>query len=109
MELEKCFEILDLQPGAGMEEIKAAYRDAVSVWHPDRFSHNLRLRKKAERKIKEINEAYETLMSRISADYDPSLNERRDLPQSHVEAIAEVSTRVILHACHYLIKRWKGS
>ncbi|RLB17589.1 MAG: hypothetical protein DRG63_03580 [Deltaproteobacteria bacterium] len=108
MELEKCFEILDLQPGAGMEEIKAAYRDAVSVWHPDRFSHNLRLRKKAERKIKEINEAYETLMSRISG-YDSQLEERGDRSQSHVEAIAEVSTRVILHACHYLIKRWKGS
>ncbi len=31
------------------------------VWHPDRFGQNIRLRQKAENKLKQFNEAYEHL------------------------------------------------
>ncbi len=105
MEVEKCFEILDVSPGASLDEIKAAYRDAVAVWHPDRFSRNARLKKKAERKLKEINLAYETLMS----SYDNSPNPRwQQSGPSNVEAAAELGTRIVLHACHYVMKKLKG-
>ncbi len=63
MDLKKSFQILEVRVGASETEVRQAYRDLVSVWHPDRFSSNPRLRKKAEEKLKEANAAYETLKS----------------------------------------------
>jgi hypothetical protein len=54
---------LGVKPGASVAELKAAYRDMAKVWHPDRFGHDERLQKKAQEKLKEINEAYELLVS----------------------------------------------
>lgn len=60
-ELSRYFDILEIRRGASPEEIKRAYRDMAQVWHPDRYSHNPRLRAKAEEKLKNINEAYQRL------------------------------------------------
>ncbi|WP_420456748.1 J domain-containing protein [Rubrivirga sp.] len=62
---------LDLTEGAGLEEIKKAYRDMMMVWHPDRFSGNERLRLKAETKAKAINAAYKSLVG-YAAEAVPS-------------------------------------
>lgn len=59
----RCYELLGVKPGASVAELKAAYRDMAKVWHPDRFGHDERLQKKAQDKLKEINEAYELLVS----------------------------------------------
>jgi len=56
------YEVLGLKPGATQEEIKAAYRELVKKYHPDRYQDNP-LNELAEEKIREINEAYETLMA----------------------------------------------
>jgi len=61
--INRCIEILGLNPGASQEEVNQAYRDLVNVWHPDRFMGNPRLEKKAEEKVKEINAAYEYIKS----------------------------------------------
>jgi preprotein translocase subunit Sec63 len=61
--ISRCIEILGLKPSASQEEVNQAYRDLVNVWHPDRFANNLRLQRKAEEKLKEINEAYEYIKS----------------------------------------------
>src|ERR687891_508371 len=53
--------MLEIERGASLEEIKQAYRDQTKVWHPDRFSNDLRLQKKAEEKIKQLNLAYRRL------------------------------------------------
>ena len=63
----RCFDILDLDPGVSFEELKTAYRDMVNVWHPDRYAHNPRLQKKAERKLQELNAAYEEARRLIRA------------------------------------------
>lgn len=55
------YQILEIEPGASQTEIKQAYKDLTQVWHPDRFSHNPRLRQMAEEKLKQINIAYEHL------------------------------------------------
>jgi curved DNA-binding protein CbpA len=60
-DLNHCYQILGLEPGAKFEDVKQYYRDLVKVWHPDRFTHDLRLQNKAGKKLKEINEAYERL------------------------------------------------
>lgn len=65
--------VLGLKPGAALVEIKQARTDLVKVWHPDRFSHDARLRVKAGEKLKEINAAYEWLCSHPEAlRFDPN-------------------------------------
>ncbi len=61
MDLERCFEIFEINSKTPMKEIKRVYRDLVTIWHPDRFSHNPRLEKIAEKKLKEVNMAYNFL------------------------------------------------
>lgn len=68
MEIGRCFEILGIDDTASLGEIKQAYRDMIKVWHPDRFSNDPRLQKKAERAMKDVNLAYDTLMSHYSID-----------------------------------------
>lgn len=57
-DVDRYYRILELPPGATLEEIRQAYRDLAVVWHPDRFMHSPRLQEKAQAKMKEINEAY---------------------------------------------------
>lgn len=42
------------------ESLREIYRDLVKVWHPDIHQSSPRLREKAEKKLKAINEAYHT-------------------------------------------------
>jgi hypothetical protein len=73
--IDKYYQILGLTPGASKEEIKQAYKDLVKVWHPDRFPNHQRLRNKANKKIKEINIAYESLKSYIAQNSMESVPE----------------------------------
>lgn len=63
-EFERAYDVLGVKPGVSDRELKAAHRDMAKVWHPDRFVHDPRLQEKAQEKLKEINEAYEQLISR---------------------------------------------
>ena len=67
MELRKCFEVLEVHQNGTMEEVRQAYKDLVKVWHPDRFAEDPRLRVRAEKRLKEINMAYETIKALISS------------------------------------------
>jgi curved DNA-binding protein CbpA len=55
--------VLGLREGASWNEIRDTYRDLVKVWHPDRFSHDGKLRSRAEEKLKEVNAAFQHLDS----------------------------------------------
>lgn len=59
-----AYGVLGVKPGVSDRELKAAHRDLAKVWHPDRFLHDPRLQEKAQEKLKEINEAYEQLLTR---------------------------------------------
>ncbi len=60
-DLRECYRILEVEPGATLDEVKRAYRELVKVWHPDRFTHDLNLQRKAQEKLKQINHAYERI------------------------------------------------
>ena len=55
------YSILGLSSKATDEEVKKAYRDLVRKYHPDNY-HDNPLSDLASEKMKEINEAYETVM-----------------------------------------------
>jgi curved DNA-binding protein CbpA len=122
MDIRRCFEILELESGASPDEAKQAYKDIVNVWHPDRFSNNPRLKRKAEEKLKEVNVAYETVKSFLSgkqevepeqkttpqaqAKAEPEYYEAQAEPQaSHkTEVAVAAGTRLILDICSSLYK-----
>ncbi|XP_013375423.1 PREDICTED: dnaJ homolog subfamily B member 2 isoform X2 [Chinchilla lanigera] len=52
------YEILDVPPSASADDIKKAYRRKALQWHPDKNPDNKEF---AERKFKEVAEAYEVL------------------------------------------------
>jgi curved DNA-binding protein CbpA len=55
--------VLDLGSDASEASIRTAYRLLIKVWHPDRFQNDTKLKQAAEEKLKEINTAYEFLLS----------------------------------------------
>lgn len=54
------YKVLGVDPGASDEEVKKAYRDLARKYHPDNYQNNP-LADLAEEKMKEINEAYDTI------------------------------------------------
>ena len=57
-EARRFLALLDLEPGATFEQVKAAHRRLAQVWHPDRFESDVERRDAAEDRMKEINSAY---------------------------------------------------
>ena len=120
MDIQKALKILELDRKASMDDVNQAYKDSVSVWHPDRFPHNPRLKRKAEEKIKEVNLAFETLKSlharrrrldekekrttfaddreKGGATKGNTANETKD----KTEAAFEIGTQLVLTAWSYL-------
>lgn len=87
MEIHRCFEILELPRDASIQDVRQAYKDLVNIWHPDRVGDNPRLKKKAEEKLKDINIAYEELMSFLSSQkesFPPMQEKPREQPKPEV-------------------------
>jgi len=59
------YEVLGIKEGASEEEIRAAYRELVKKYHPDKYQDNP-LADLAEEKLREVNEAYDMLMKDIT-------------------------------------------
>ena len=57
----EALRIFDLDDRRTQEEVRAAYRELVKVWHPDRFANDPGLRAKADRRLQDINRAYAVL------------------------------------------------
>jgi len=106
MDIEQSFEILELDRGASTDEIKQSYKDIVTVWHPDRFSSNPRLKQKAEEKLKEVNVAYDTLKSYLSSEQRMEPKQEKAQPDAapydKTEAVVEVGTSIALSLWSYV-------
>jgi competence protein ComGC len=77
MNLQRCLKILELETAGSLQEAKRAYKDLVRVWHPDRFEKNPRLKHKADKKLREINLAYNFLRSHIQSNQAGALTPPR--------------------------------
>jgi DnaJ-domain-containing protein 1 len=59
------YTVLEIAPGATKEEIKSAYRRLAAQYHPDKVQHlGEEFQVLAEARFKEIQKAYEELISR---------------------------------------------
>ncbi len=56
------YKVLGVSPSASDEEIKKAYRELAKKYHPDAYANNP-LKDLAAEKMKEINEAYDKIVS----------------------------------------------
>ncbi|MGZ5444258.1 MAG: J domain-containing protein [Thermoanaerobaculia bacterium] len=59
--LRESYRMLEVRSDASDEEVQRAHRELTKVWHPDRFGNDPELRRRAEEKLKAINEAWETI------------------------------------------------
>ena len=71
------YDVLGIRRGASKDEIRAAYRELVKRYHPDKFQSNPDMLKLAEEKMKEVNEAYNYLINHIDDD-DVSRDDAED-------------------------------
>lgn len=67
MNLEQCYQLFNLKPGASAGQIKAAYRQLARIMHPDAnptddYAHN---------RFITLNQAYELLLAVANGNYQP--------------------------------------
>ena len=68
--MEKYFKLLQLKPGASLEDVKRAYKTQVKIWHPDRFPlESPRLQKKAHEMFQKITAAYKRINAQIRHNF----------------------------------------
>ena len=81
-EINKARTILELGEKATLREVKAAFRSQTKKWHPDKCKK--KDKKECHEKMKEINQAYKTIMKYIE-DYNYSFAEEKVVEDSPEE------------------------
>lgn len=96
--------VLDLGADATQASIRTAYRLLIKVWHPDRFQNDAKLKQAAEEKLKEINSAYEFLVSGAGRD-DPRRGTRPAAAHAAPQAPPEQS-RPVAAQWNFSLRLW---
>ena len=64
--MKNPYEVLGISPSATNEEVKKAYRELAKKYHPDNYANSPDAAS-AEERMKEINEAYDTILRERAA------------------------------------------
>lgn len=62
-DLQRAFDLLQLTPDATAAEVKRAFRDQVSAWHPDRFAADPAMQRRAEQRLRLVIEAHRLIVA----------------------------------------------
>ncbi|MDR2712493.1 MAG: J domain-containing protein [Clostridiales bacterium] len=62
-EIQKCFTLFELPCSATFDDVKKKYRVMMKLFHPDKHSTDDVLKEFANKKAKELNNAFNTLKS----------------------------------------------
>ena len=80
--MKKYYEILEVHPKASKEIIEKAYRVLAKKYHPDLYSGERRLY--AEKKLRDINEAYKILSDEfLREQYDLELEKETEFERAY--------------------------
>jgi curved DNA-binding protein CbpA len=98
MDVRRSLQLLELEEGASMEEVRRSYRELVRVWHPDRFAGDSGLKRRAEERSKQLNVAYETLKHHLEREgaRGGQAGAARSAPIGATEVLFEAGTRTLL-------------
>ncbi len=94
------YEILGVRKDASKDEIRAAYRDLVKRYHPDKFQSNPDMLKLAEEKMKEVNEAYNYLINHA----DEGISYSTDDASIYAQVRQKIQSGALYEAEDLLIK-----
>lgn len=56
-----CYQILDLPPGSSREELRCNYKKLAQHCHPDRYQQDYEKKQDAEKKLRQLNTAYQAI------------------------------------------------
>lgn len=88
--MKNFYEILEISEKASPEVVEKAYKTLVKKYHPD-LQTDSNIKKEYEIKIKEINEAYETISnSNLREKYDEKLKKEQIKYAQNVQAESQV-------------------
>ena len=82
--IHEDYKVLELKPGASLDNIKKAYKKLVKKWHPDIFpEHSPKAQEKAHWMFRHISDAY-TRLIKLHHEYSSNnYSSRQQEPSSH--------------------------
>ena len=79
----EALSVLGLTSSASPEDISLAYRELAQMLHPDKYGDNKRLRDRAERQMRSVNEARDVLLKESHQDRSSSASGSTAYGSSH--------------------------
>lgn len=112
--LKKYYDVLEIEPGARLDQIKEAYRLMAQIWHPDRFVNQPTLLQKCHTHMQEINEAYKKLtdyivfQNRVDAKQNYEMGLRQYKSGQYEPAIGSFATALYFDPDYADAYYWSG-
>lgn len=96
LELNEAYRVLEVKPGATLAEVERAYETLAKSWDPRRFGGDEARRRKADRKLRQLERAYQILRVELGAEKAPEEAEPAVTPEEE-QPVASAPTEPQRH------------